>query len=87
MIRVLGYVVGFAITFTIILASFYALLLLFMAALAFITWSMPLASPFNLVVLRIFVVLASILSVSFLLSKEGREAVDEFEKGFKRGMK
>jgi hypothetical protein len=87
MIRALGYVVGFATVFVVIFAALYAALLLLVGAISFITWSIPLASPFNLVVLRIFVVLSTIISVLFLLSREGQEALGNFETGFKRGRK
>lgn len=85
MIRALGYAVGFTIVFTVIFLAMYAALLLIVGALAFITWSLPAYSLFNLVVFRLFVLLASLIAVSFLLSKEGREAIDEFERSFKRG--
>jgi hypothetical protein len=87
MIRALGYVVGFATAFVVIFAGLYAALLLLIGALSFIAWSVPLVSPFNLVVLRIFVVLSTIISVLFLLSREGQEALDSFETGFKKGRK
>ena len=87
MIRALGYVVGFATVFVVIFLVMSVALLLLVGALSFITWSLPLASPFNLVVLRIFVVLSTIISVLFLLSREGQEALDSFETGFKKGRK
>jgi hypothetical protein len=87
MIRVLGYAVGFATVFIVIFLALYAALMLFIAGLAFITWSLPIASPFNLVVVRIFTLIASLVSVLFLLSHEGQEALDNFETGFKKGRK
>ena len=87
MIRALGYVVGFATVFVVIFLAFYTALLLLIGALSFITWSLPIASPFNLVVVRIFTLIASLVSVLFLLSREGQEALDSFETGFKKGRK
>lgn len=85
MIRALGYAVGFATVFIAIFLALCVLLLLFVGATSFITWSLPAYSLFNLVVFRLFVLLASLIAVSFLLSKEGREAIDEFGRSFKKG--
>lgn len=87
MIRALGYAVGFATVFPITFLALCVLLLLFVGAISFVTWSVPLASPFNLLVFRIFVLLSTIISVLFLLSREGQEALDSFETGFKKGRK
>lgn len=85
MIRVLGYVIAFAMVFAIVFLACWSLLALVIAAFSFITWSLPLYSMFNLVVLRLFVFIAAAVASVYCISREAREAVDEFERSFKRG--
>lgn len=84
MIRALGYCIAFCVMFAILFLACWMFIAVAIAAFSFITWSLPAYFMVNLVVLRMFVFIAATFASVYCLSREAREAVDEFERSFKR---
>lgn len=85
MIRALGYFIAFCMAFAVFLVGVYALLGVFIAIISFVSWTAPTGTIFQWWIFRLLTSIAILIASLFCLSREAREAVDEFERGCKRG--
>lgn len=84
MIRVLGYLIAFSYgtLFGVVLG--YALLLVIIGIIMFVTLSLPVALPFTWVVFRLIVAFGVFLGVCYMFSNDGRYFVDKFVESFNK---
>jgi len=76
--RIFFYFVGYMLALCCFIAILYILLGVVITALMFITWSLPVASPFTWVIFRAIFSMAVVLltSLVFVFSKEAKDWVD-----------
>jgi len=70
------YFAGYMLALCLFVAILYILLISIIMILMFITWSLPVASPFTLEVYRIIFSMSVVLSTMFIFSREAKEWVD-----------
>ena len=71
------YIGSFLATFSITLLSVIMLLALVMGFISFVTWSLPLASPFTWTTFRILCAVSFAVAMCWSFSKENKQFVEE----------
>lgn len=69
-------------TLTVFFLALCALLGIIILILMFVTWSLPLISPFSWSVFRVLFSMATVISILFMFSKEFKEWVEEVHAEF-----
>lgn len=75
--KALIYIGSFIAALVISLLGVFVLLAVVIAFLSFITWSLPLASPFTWSIFRILFAIAFLIALCWSFSKENKQFVED----------
>lgn len=78
--RILAYAIAFCISTTLFFIWFTLIWGFIIGAIAFITWTLPVAIPFTWGIFRLLLTFAVIFTVLFLFAREGKEFIAGIEK-------
>jgi hypothetical protein len=73
-----AYIVGMLLVTPIVAAAAFSLFWVVIGIVSFVTWSLPLVIPSVWFSIRLSISIGWVVSIFFLLSKEGNEAVKDF---------
>lgn len=82
--KVFFYIMAYFIALVVSFFVMYALLVVIIGALMFITMSLPLASPFTWVVFRIILVMSVFCATFFIITPNAKEWVEKCVKELKK---
>jgi hypothetical protein len=72
-----AYLVGMLLITSIVAVAVFSLFWVVIGIVSFVVWSLPVAIPSVWLAIRLSISIGWVVSIFFLLSKEGKEAVKE----------
>lgn len=78
--RILAYTMAFCISTTLVFLGFVLFWGFVIAALTFVTWTLPVGVPFTWGIFRLLLTFAVSITILFLFTKEGKKFITGIEK-------